>query len=124
MSEEDEAPIPLEGIEEELPPLPLAGEDVDPSEQTSTKITTFGAAGVTREARERKYERAPNLTGAGAVRCRVFHSKITVAALEHMAETINDWLDAEEIEIKCVNQVVGVMEGKTPEPNVIVTVWY
>ena len=47
-----------------------------------------------------------------------------VAAIEHMAEQINSWLDGDQIEVKHVNEVVGVMEGKKPEPNVIVTVWY
>ena len=125
MSEDDETPIPLEGAEEEdLASLPVEGEETPASEQPSRKIQAIGSAGVTRQARKKQFERVPNLTGTGAIRCRVFHSKITIAAMEHMTETINDWLDGEGIEVKHVNQVVGIMEGKTPEPNVIVTVWY
>ena len=41
-----------------------------------------------------------------------------------MEQQINEWIDGNQIEIKAVTQVVGVMEGKTPEPNVIITVWY
>ena len=70
------------------------------------------------------FKREPNLTGAGAVRCRIFFSRIAVAPLQYMEGQINAWLDANQIEIKAVTQVVGVMEGKTPEPNVIITVWY
>ncbi len=123
MSDDDDAPIPLErGDLEELEPLPLEG--AEPGEQSSSKIQAIGSAGVTRQAREKHFQRSPGLTGKGAIRCRVFHSKITVAAIDHMVETINDWLDSEEIEVKHVTQVVGVLEGKTPEPNLILTVWY
>ena len=125
MPEDDDAPIPLEGADEaDLAPLPVEGEETPASAQTSRKIQAIGSAGVTREQREKEFQRTPNLTGTGAVRCRVFHSKITVAAMDHLAETINDWLDSEDVEVKHVTQVVGVLEGKTPEPNVILTVWY
>ncbi len=124
MSQNEEVPIPME---EDLTPLSLADESGDSgpiSGQSSTKIQAFGshAAGVA--AQQRRYKRTPNLTGAGAVRCRLFHSKVTVAALDYMIEQINEWLDENEIDVKYVSQVVGTMEGKSPEPNVIVTVWY
>jgi len=41
-----------------------------------------------------------------------------------MIDQINEWLDENEVEIKFIGQVVGTMEGKTPEPNLIVTIWY
>lgn len=122
MSKDDEAPIPLE--EEDLASLPVEGEETPASEQPSRKIQAIGSAAITRQARKKQFEHVPNLTGTGAIRCRVFHSKITIVAMEHMTEMINDWLDGEGVEVKHVNQVVGIMEGKTPEPNVIVTVWY
>ena len=124
MSQDEEASIPLE--DEDLAPLSLADEEDASgpiSGRSSTKIQAFGAhADVL--AQQKQYKRTLNLTGAGAVRCRLFHSKITVGALDHMINTINEWLDENDIEVKSVAQVVGTMEGKTPEPNVIVTVWY
>ncbi len=123
MSQNEEVPIPME---EDLAPLSLADEEGDSgsiSGLSSTKIHAFGAhAGA--EAKHHKYKRKTNLTGAGAVRCRLFHSKVTVGALDYMIEQINEWLDENEVDVKYVSQVVGTMEGKTPEPNVIVTVWY
>jgi len=70
------------------------------------------------------YRRALNLTGAGAIRCRVFHSKVSDAALEMMQDQINAWLDRDQIEIKQVCQTMGIMKGKVDEENVIITVWY
>lgn len=124
MSQDEEASIPLE--DEDLAPLSLA-DDEDASGSvsglSSTKIQAFGSHTVA-ATQEHQYKRTPKLTGAGAVRCRLFHSKITVGALDYMIEQINEWLDESKIEVKYVAQVVGTMEGKTPEPNVIITVWY
>ena len=123
MPEDDEALLPAEG-DEDLEPISLAGDDEAPAEPGSSKIRAFGAHAALAGTEKHEFKRPLNLTGTGATRVRVFHSKITVAALEHMAEMINRWIDESEVEVKYVNQVVGVMEGKKPEPNVIVTVWY
>ena len=115
---EDNVPLPLE--EEDLEPISLA----EPADQGSgSKIHAFGA-GLGAGVAAKEFNRPLNVTGAGATRCRVFTSKFTVASLDHMAETINAWLDAEQIEVKAVNSVNGVLEGKKAEPALIVTVWY
>ena len=88
------------------------------------KIQMFGAKTGGAGKQDAQYKRSLNLTGAGATRCRFFHSKVTVAAIDFIVQQINEWLDQNHIEVKYVNQVVGIMEGKTPEPNVIITVWY
>ena len=89
----------------------------------ATAVRAFGAsaAGVGKKA---GFKRPLNLTGQGATRCRVFHSKVAVNSLENMEQSINEWLDSEKIEIKHVGHIIGVMEGKRPEPNLIVMVWY
>jgi hypothetical protein len=121
MTQEDEAPLPLEP--EELEPLPLEDEaPVGTSAPASASIKAFG--GHQAGHAEVKYRRGLNITGAGATRCRIFHSKLTVAALQHMTGQINEWIDAGDIEVKHISEVVGVIEGKTLEPNLIVTVWY
>jgi len=124
---EEDAPIPIE--EGDLEPLPLEGEQEGvgsekASAQSSSKIHAFGSHTVSAQAKQRQFKRALNMTGTGATRCKLFHSKLTVAALDHMIEQINDWLDENEVEVKFVGQVVGTMEGKALEPNIIVTVWY
>lgn len=63
-------------------------------------------------------------TGSGAVRCRMFHSKIAESSMEHMQDQINTWLDDENIDVKHVGHMVGALEGKHTEPNIIVMVWY
>ena len=92
--------------------------------EVESKIQAFGAAVGLAGMQRRQFTRPVNLTGAGATRVRFFHSKLTFPAIDHMVEQINEWLDGDKVEIKAVNQVVGVIEGKKPEPNLIVTVWY
>ena len=121
MAAEDEGPLPLETEDEDLEPLPL--EDEPASSQGESKIHAFGSVAAA-GAVEQKLSRGMNIPGTGATRCRVFHSKITVGAIDHMVSQINEWLDGSEAEVKHVTQVVGVMEGKKSEPNVILTVWY
>jgi hypothetical protein len=121
MAKDDEAPLPLEPEDLELPLEEEA--TASAAAPVSSSIKAFGAhqAGHVGEI---KYRRGLNANGAGATRCRIFHSKLTVAALQHMTVQINEWIDAGDVEIKYVSEVVGVMEGKTLEPNVIVMVWY
>ncbi len=92
------------------------------AEETKSKIRLdVGGLGVQGKA---SFRRAMNLTGTGATRCRIFYAKIGPAPMEYMQKSINDWLDQEELEVKFVSQVVGVLEGKRAEPNLIVTIWY
>jgi len=120
MTPEQDEPVPLEA--EDLGALPLADSGEPGAPAKASKIQAF--SGLGRAKTQKQFKRPLNLTGTGATRCRIFNAKITVAAMDHMTEQINEWLDANEIEVKCVNQVVGTLEGKTAEPNVIVTVWY
>ena len=119
MAIEREDAIPLEGGDVESVPLskgPATG-------QASSKIQAFGAA-VSRTESVKDFQRSLNLTGAGATRVRMFNAKITLAAMDHLVNQINEWLDGNEIEVKYINQVIGTVEGKKPEPNIIITVWY
>ncbi|MCL2701572.1 MAG: hypothetical protein FWE88_07745 [Phycisphaerae bacterium] len=88
-----------------------------------SQVKAIGVRKVIGSTKE-TFARTPTLTGEGAVRCRIFFSRIAAAPLAYMEQQINDWLDSNQIEVKSVSQVVGVMEGKNPEPNVIITVWY
>jgi hypothetical protein len=111
--------IPLED-EGELPELPLDTSSVKPAE-APRKFQSFGTASLKKEV---KYNRPLNMTGAGATRVRMFNAKITLGAIDHMVGVINEWLDSSQIEVKYVTQVVGTLEGKVAEPNLIMTIWY
>lgn len=121
-----EEPKPLE-FNEELQPLPVDEEPLTIEEGSNeagpSKIQSFGKK-LTDAGAHKELTRPINLTGTGATRCRLFHSKVTVAAMEYMVAQINEWLDRDKVEIKYSTQVVGVLEGKNPEPNVITTVWF
>lgn len=114
----DDEPISLIGDDE---PISLVDSE-DSSDFKPGGIKMIGAAAE--EAHEEVFKRALNVNGSGATRCRLFHSKISVASLEFMQHQINEWLDNNEIEIKQVGHLVGTMEGKRPEPNLLVMVWY
>jgi len=126
--EPDDEPVQLEDDE----PISLAGDDeepislVDSSEESGFVpggVKAFGVAGGDL-AEKKEYRRALNADGSGATRFRVFHSKIAIASLEFMENQINDWIDGDQIEVKQVGHVIGTMEGKRPEPNLLVMVWY
>ena len=86
-------------------------------------VRAFGAgtAAVTKKV---EFRRELNVTGHGATRCRLFHSRIAIAPLQNLENQVNEWLDGEKVEIKHVGHVIGVMEGKKSEPNLLVMVWY
>jgi hypothetical protein len=128
----EQEPLALDTDEEEplvLQEEPEAEEDepislVDEEEAGSDSVRAFGSAAVAGKHAEKQFKRPLNLTGKGATRCRLFHSKIAQAPLEHMQEAINEWLDSEECEVKHVGHMIGTLEGKRPEPNIFVMVWY
>ena len=113
---EDEEPISLMGDDE---PISL----VETEGAGAGSVRAIGRAAVEAEKRH-EFKRALNVTGQGATRCRIFHSKIAAGSLDYMEGQVNEWLDGENIEVKHVGHVIGTMEGKTPEPNVIVIIWY
>ncbi len=115
-------PPPAKKLVEEDETITLV-DDADVSSPTTSVKRISGAAARGLE-HKRQFERPLNLTGKGATRCRVFTSKISEGPLLHMENTVNEWLDTEEIEIKHVGHVIGTMEGKRSEPNLLVMVWY
>lgn len=106
---------------------PISIESDAPSSAPLSGVRVFGAAargGMGAGTAKSSYKRPLNNTGQGATRCRLFHTRIAQAPLEHLESQINQWLDNDNIEIKSVGHVVGTFEGKNPEPNFIVMVWY
>jgi len=116
-----EEPISLASAPvEDDEPISLV-ESVDDDKTAS--LRAIGARGA-KIQKQTEFQRSVNLDGSGATRCRVFYSKIAVSSLEVMERQINDWLDGNQIEVKHVNQVIGTMQGKMAEPNLVMTVWY
>ncbi len=122
--EPEEEPITLSAdkpitLDDEEEPISLVEGDDSDSEGLALK-TIGAAANVTTT----KFTRPLNTDGSGATRFRIFHSKISLAPLENLEHTINEWIDKDKIEVKHIGQLIGTMEGKRPEPNVLVMVWY
>ena len=115
----DDEPISIEPDADDEAPISLA--EGGPS--GARAVRALGGASAA-DKRTSKFSRSLNVTGQGATRCRIFRSKIAIASLDFMENQINEWLDSDQIEIKHVGHVIGTMEGKRPEPNLIVTVWY
>lgn len=60
-----------------------------------------------------------------ATRCRTFHGKLTQPGLAHMDDQINEWLDSHpDLYIKTCASTVGIFEGKSKEPHLLVTMFY
>lgn len=109
--------LPLD-IGEEPVPVVRANEGAG-----ANKIRTFeqklGAA-----LHQDKWNRTPNVTGAGAIHMKSFHCRLTGDSLEFLDQQINEWLDAHpQYEVKMVTTSVGMWSGKLKEPNLIVNVW-
>jgi len=115
--EPEDEPISLDDDEE---PISLVASNGD-SDSEGLGLKTIGAA---ESVKETKFTRPVNADGTGATRFRIFHSKISLAPLENLEHSINEWIDGDKIEVKQVGHLIGTMEGKRPEPNLLVMVWY
>ncbi len=120
----DEKPISVEGGDDAVA-IPPAAEPISLVEDGAVQgeVRAFGATAIRTEAKS-EFKRPLNVNRTGATRFKMFHSKIAVASLEHMEHMVNEWLDSEEVEVKHASTVIGTMSGKTPEPNIILSVWY
>ena len=106
-------------------PVALIGGDGD-RVAGSSLIRSFSTgstlAGSHDDTRYKRPLAEPNLP---ATRVRTFHGKLTEAGVAHMDEQINDWLEAHpDIYIKNTTSSIGMFEGKTKEPHVVLTLFY
>ena len=97
--------------------------EIDESAPASgeTKIQTFGS----KTHHADKWHRTPNVTGTGAIHCKVFHCKLREDALEYLEKQVNQWLDEHpEYEVKFVTTSVGQLKTKTmTEDALFMTLW-
>lgn len=106
--------------------LMLEGDDQPGENQPSSKIRSFAEGSTLAGAHhDAKLKRGVSGPTEAATRIRTFHSKLTPAALAHMDDQINEWIDSHpEIYIKTVNTTVGPFEAKHVEQHLIVTIFY
>ena len=120
---ESEGELPTISLVDELEPLepPAARSGTGLSPAGSSMAST--GAPIARE--ERRFSRPLNKTGAGATRCKTFHSKLSDDAVRHLDDLVNEWLEKNpDIEIKFATSTVGLWTGKHAEPNLILNVFY
>jgi hypothetical protein len=117
--DDDDSPIDLDSGDEAIEVDAGGGDSAEAA--GPSKIQTFGA----KQRHGDQWDRTPNVTGKGAIHCKVFHCKLREDALEFIEEQINRWLDSHpEYEVKFVTSAVGELKTKTmTEPAMFVTVW-
>ena len=77
------------------------------------------------QRKQHNWKRQPATTGTGACRVKSFRGKYSDQGLEHLDDTINEWLDAHpDVEIKFVTSTVDLFEGKVREPALVLNLWY
>lgn len=112
---ESEADANLEGQEISL--ASIAAPTIKPMSSPSI------AGGMT--PAQHKFKRHLQHQDKGAIRCRIFHAKLNDGALQFMQDQINEWIDqSPEVDVKSVSTDVGVVEGKTSQPHLIITIFY
>jgi len=125
---QEEEPIPLSGSEDEAIGVVSESEVRDSVIASGDPSDTHSAVRAIKTSldigKRTKFKRTPINTGTGAVRCRMFHCKVAESSMEHMENQINMWLDDEEIDVKHIGHMVGLLEGKHTEPNIVVMIWY
>ena len=120
------------GVSDELLE-PIALEDDDDENQEDVldlsasriHVTQGNLLGAGRSWDESKFSRGlVDASTPGATRCRTFHAKLNDNAVAFMNTQVNEWMDKNEAVIKFATSTIGVFEGKHPEPNLILTVFY
>jgi hypothetical protein len=76
-------------------------------------------------AGEEMYRKPGHHAAGAATRMRTFHAKLSEGAILHLDQQVNSWLDTHpDIQIRFATTTVGTWEGKHPEPNLILTIFY
>ena len=94
---------------------------------SGTVIKSVHAMGIQHSLadHEKEYKRTATMSGNGACHIKSFHCHLSDDGLRHLDTRINDWLDAHgQYEVKFVTSNIGLWDGKTKDPELIVNVWY
>ena len=115
------APVTLKP-KDDFTPVALA--DEAPSAHAPVQHHKIMAFGPQNELKEKEYKRPTTITGRGAVRVRTFHGHMSDDGLRRLDEKINDFLEAHpQFEVKFATTTVGVWDGKTKEPALLINLW-
>lgn len=106
--------------------ISLIDEAEIPKGREAPQIRSFAAGSTLAGAHnDAKLKRGMTNVAEPPTRIRTFHSKLTPAALAHMDDLINEWLDTQSgIFIKLVTTTVGPFEAKHVEQHLIVNIFY
>ena len=107
-------------------PIPFDDDDTSEASVSHSPLDLGGGtaevptAEVTAQPMAEKIVSSERITGV-----KTFFTKLHPGAIDFLDEQITNWLsDNPGITIKRTNTVTGPVQGKTTEPNIIVTIWY
>jgi hypothetical protein len=107
-------------------PIPFDDDDTSEASVSHSPSDLGGStaevptAEVTAQPMAKKIVSSERITGV-----KTFFTKLHPGAIDFLDEQITNWLsDNPGITIKRTNTVTGPVQGKTTEPNIIITIWY
>jgi len=107
-------------------PIPFDDDDTSEASVSHSPLDLGGGtaevptAEVTAQPMAEKIASSKRITGV-----KTFFTKLHPGAINFLDEQITNWLsDNPGITIKRTNTVTGPVQGKTTEPNIIITIWY
>ncbi len=111
-----------------LEPIPLDDDDIGGTRvEMSDSVVALSSDKLNKASAwdENRFTRKVDPTAPGAIRCRLFHAKLSEGALEFLNNQVNEWLDQnDQITIKFANSTIGMFESKHTEPNLILAIFY
>ncbi|MCH8241162.1 MAG: hypothetical protein IH897_00970 [Planctomycetes bacterium] len=116
------------GVLDVLEPIPLDDDDIGgPRVEMSDSVVALSSDKPNKASAwdDSRFTRKLDPSAPGAIRCRLFHAKLSEGALEFLNNQVNEWLDQnDQITIKFVNSTIGMFESKHTEPNLILAIFY
>ncbi len=107
-------------------PIPFDDDDTSEASVSHSPLDLGGGtakvptAEVTAQPMAEKIASSERITGV-----KTFFTKLHPGAIDFLDEQITNWLsDNPGVTIKRTNTVTGPVQGKTTEPNIIITIWY
>lgn len=118
LEEEHASPPPVAAPAASAQPIAVQPAPAAPAKP----MIRFGPEGI---RKQHTWKRQTVINGTGACRVKSFRGKYSDQGLEHLDDTINEWLDAHpDVEIKFVTSTVDLFEGKVREPALVLNLWY
>ena len=107
-------------------PIPFDDDDTSEASVSHSPLDLGGGtaevptAKVTAQPMAEKIVSSERISGV-----KTFFTKLHPGAIDFLDEQITNWLsDNPGITIKRTNTITGPVQGKTTEPNIIITIWY